>query len=244
MSLEVFGVYTLFKNVTQRIYHVINPIVTNVLTPVFSIIQDNKEKVSANYVKAIEYLGFVNFPIYAMIAFGSYSFISILYGTSYCEYSFVLVCLAFFYAFQSCGSPVGSLLIGLGRTDRGFYWTLFRIFFSLIYLYIASHFSLNIFVFLVFLIPQFTSFPSWVISIQKITTIPFSQYYLLSARPFMCCVPMIPLLFLDRLINNPWVGLPIVCILFILGYIIINKFFRKKIYESVVGLALHYILRK
>ena len=243
MSLEVFGVYNLFKNITRRIYLVINPIIINVLTPVFAIIQDDKEKVSANYTKAVNYLGVINFPIFAMIAVSSYSFISILYGTSYQEYSFVLICLAFFNAFQSCASPVGSLLVGVGRTDRGFYWTVYRIVFTSVYLYIASHFSLNVFVFLVFLIPQFTSYPSWLISINKVTTIRFPQYYLLLVKPFLCCVPMLPLLFLDRLIGNPWVGLPVVSILFLIGYIIINKLFRKDMYYSVISLAQDFISR-
>lgn len=237
MSLELFGVYTLFKNITSRIYQVINPIVTNVLTPVFALMQDCKEKVSLSYIKSVEYLGFVNFLIYAMIAISSYSFITILYGASYVEYSFVLVCLALFYAFQSCGNPVGALLVGLGRTDKGFYWTIYRILFTAAYLSIASQFSLNIFVSLIFLTPQFTSFPSWWIMFKKITTISFSQYYMLSMKPFLMCTPFIPLFFLDRIIDSPYIGLPVVCLLFIIGYIGVNYYFRKDLCLSMISIV-------
>lgn len=244
MSLELFGVYTLFKHITMRIYHVVNPIVTNVLMPVIAMMQDNMEKVSLGYVKAVEYLGFVNYSVYSMMAISSYSFITILYGSSYNGYSFVLICLAFYYAFLSCGSPVGALLVGLGRTDRGFYWTIFRIIFMAIYLYIASHFSLNVFVFLIFLSTQFTSYPSWWITIRGITTISFSQYYMLSMKPFLICLPLLPLFFLDRIINIPFVSLPIVCLLFLAGYMGINMIFRKELLVSIIKIGKQHFFNR
>jgi len=201
------------------------------------LMQDCTEKVSLSYIKSVEYLGFVNFLIYSLIAISSYSFITILYGASYSDYSFVLVCLALFYAFQSCGNPVGALLVGLGRTDKGFYWTIFRIVFTAVYLFIASQFSLNIFVFFIFLTPQFTSFPSWWIIFRKITTISFSQYYMLSMKPFLMCVPFIPLYFLDRMIDSPYIGLPVVCLLFTIGYLGINYLFRKDLCLSMISIV-------
>lgn len=244
MSLELFGVYTLFKNITNRVYQVINPIVTNVITPVFALMQDKKEKISAGYVKVIEYLGFVNFPIYSMMAVVSYSFVTILYGTSYNKYTFVFVCLSLFYAFQSCGNPMGALLVATGRTDKGFYWTIFRILFTGVYLFVASFFPLNIFMILVFLTPQFTAFPSWWIIFRNITNINFSQYYMLPMKPFLICLPLLPLYYLDRIIDLPFVGLPIVCILFVVGYVGMNWILRKGLLLSIIVFLNHSFFKK
>ena len=237
MPLDIFGIYTLFKNLTRRIYDVINPIITNVFTPVLAKIQDDKEKVTKIYVRIVETLGFINFPIYSIIALASFSLISIMYGETYSSYSFVLMCMAFFYAFQSCGNPVGALLVALGRTDRGFYWTIYRIIFTTFYLYVASHFSLKVFSLLIFLIPQLVAFPCWWIIYREVTNLSFVESYLLPMKPFLVSIIFFPLYFLDRIINVPIVGFLVIASLFIVGYIYANLIFRKKLILENLGVV-------
>lgn len=238
MSLELFGIYTLFKNLAMNIYQVINPIVTNVTTPVFAKLQDNKEVLKNGYIKTVNMLGFVNFPIYSILAVSSFSVVSILYGSSYTDYAFVLSCLAIYYAFQSCGNPVGALLIATGRTDRGFYWTIFRIVFTGVYLYIAAHYYLFIFVFLIVLLPIILSYPNWYIVFRKIISIDFKTFFNLSFIPFLACLPLFPLYYLDRFINAPIIGLPIVSALFVAGYYYINRLYRRSLLDEILTLAI------
>lgn len=241
MSLEIFGIYTLFKNLTRRIYDVVNPIITNVFTPVLAKIQDDRGKVTKTYIRIVETLGFINFPLYSIIAFASFSLISILYGDTYCSYSFVLMCMSYFYAFQSCGNPVGALLVALGRTDRGFYWTIYRIIFTALYLYGASHFSLEVFSLLVFLIPQLMAFPAWWIMYRAVTDLSFVESYLLPMKPFLVSLLLCPLYYLDRVINMPIVGLPVIALLFIIGYICVNLIFRRKLTLENFGILKDFL---
>lgn len=234
MPLEIFGIYTLFKNLTKRIYDVINPIITNVFTPVLAKMQNNIELVSNTYIKVVETLGFVNFLLYSIVAFTSYSIISLLYGNSYSSYSLVLLCLAFFYAFQSCGNPVGSLLVALGKTDKGFYWTIVRIILYACYMYFASQFSLNVFILLYTLLPILSSFPSWWMLIRGTTTISFVDYFVLPIKPFMISIFFLPLYFLDIFIGNPFWGIIVVSILFICGYYCLNLIIRKRLCMEVI----------
>ena len=243
MPMEVFGVYTLCKNITMRIYHVINPIVTNVLTPIFAKIQGEKDRLSEAYIRTVEILGYVNFPIYGVVAVGSFSIMSILYGDSYNAYAFVMSSLAIYYAFQSCGNPIGSLLIATGRTDRGFYWTIFRIIFMSLYLKIASVFSLNVFVICIAITPIITSYPCWFIILKKISTIRFYDAFILPMKPFFICLLLSPISFLDNAIESPVVSVSIVSFFFLTGYYMLNNLFRPILQDYMLKNMLRAMVR-
>lgn len=238
MPMELFGIYTLCKNLTMRIYNVVNPIVTNVMTPILAKIQNDKNNLSDAYLRVADYLGYINFPIYGMVFVASYSIMSILYGESYRPYAFVMAGLAIYYAFQSCGNPMGALLIATGRTDRGFYWTIFRLLFTFVYLNIASLFELKIFVLFIVLIPLISAYPSWHIMLRVISNISFGESVMLSLKPMMTCLPILPLYLLNKQISSPFVSMFIVCILFGVGYYVINRLYRPKLQNYILNTLL------
>ena len=244
MTMEFFGIYTLCKNLTMRIYMVINPIITNVLTPIFAKIQDEKDRLSEAYKHVVEVLGFVNFPIYTIVAICSYSIISILYGKMYCDYAFVMSCLAIYYAFQSCANPIGSLLIATGRTDRGFIWTIFRISFTFVYLNIASRFDLNIFALFILLTPIITSYPSWYIKLRVVSTINYKESLWIILKGFVSCIPFLPLFFLDRIIDTPIISASLITVFFVLGFYFINKKYRPVMLNYIIGIMKQAINNK
>lgn len=227
-SMELFGVYTLCKQIVIRVYSTVNPVITNVATPVFAKIQENKSKVNDIYIKIMQVVGFINFPIYAMMACCSTSLMTLLYGDSYTEYSYVLFFLSLYYAFQSIGNPVGSLLIGLGRTDVGFYWTIFRVCFVSIYFYFLSMLDLHYFVFFVFLLSIIMLYPSWFIMLRKVINLKFSTTFFLYIIPFLICVPLLSLYRLDKYIGISLLSIPIILSVFTIGYLLISYMFRRR----------------
>lgn len=227
-SMELFGVYTLCKQITMRVFSIINPIITNVATPVFAKIQEDKSKVNEVYVKIVRIIGFINFPIYSIMACCSTSLIAILYGDSYIQYSYVLFFLCLYYAFQSIGNSVGSLLIALGKTDYGFYWTFFRVCFAGVYFYFLSMLDLHYFVFFVFLLSILMLYPSWLVMLRRVIDIKFSTTFGLSIIPFLPCVPLLSLYWLDQYIGIPLVSISIILVVFSLGYLLISYAFRKQ----------------
>lgn len=227
-SMELFGVYTLCKQISMRMYFVVNPIITNVATPIFAKIQEDKDRVSEIYVKIVRIIGFINFPIYSIMACCATSLMALLYGESYMQYSYVLFFLSLYYAFQSIGNPVGSLLVGLGRTDYGFYWTIFRACFAGIYFYFLSMLDLHYFVFFVFLLSIIMLYPSWVIVLRRVINIKFSVAFRISFIPFMVCSPLLFLYWVDQYIGMPLLSIPIIIVVFSLGYLLISYVFRKQ----------------
>jgi len=126
LSLETLGLYTLTKQLVLRLYNLINPIFTNVLSPWLSSLQDHPKKQKESYLTITRFLAYFNFPIYLSIAVASYELLNVMYGPEYTSGSLLLFTLAVYYSINTLTNPVGSLQIATGRTDLGFYWTLFR----------------------------------------------------------------------------------------------------------------------
>lgn len=242
-TMEVFGVYTLCKSLALRIFQFVNPIVTNVLTPVMAKIQNDKERMTYHYFWCIDVLGAINFPVYFTIAFLSYSILSILYGNTYSEYAYLLTFLSFYYAFISCNNPVGALTVSTGRTDLGMYWTIFRICFYALYYYCISQFSLLFFAFGVALLPVITSYPFWRIVFHQVTTISFPSYFMVPIKPFLCCIPFLPLYWLDHWIACPILALLLLIPVFLGGYSLLTYIFRKQLMREVVSTVRHDVLK-
>lgn len=216
--------------------------------------QDDRDLVTRSYIKVVNFLGFINFPIYSLVAFGSASLLFLLYGPSYEEYGYILFFMALFYAFQSLGNPQGSLLVATGRTDLGFYWTIFRIFFTSTYLYLACRFDFTIFCLLVFCQPMLTIYPSWLICFRNVININFKDNAMLYIRPFLTCVPMAILYFLPKIGNSILgcgdtyvyhiISLLIIASIFIPLYGLINYGFRHSLTLSVWSEISNGFIRK
>ena len=126
-SMEILGVYTLCKQLAARIYGIINPIITKVLTPVLASIQDDMRLVRQKYMNVLYIISAINIPLYFFVAYMSPQFLGVLYGEQYSEYWLILSLLCVNYGILSVGNPIGSLQVALGRTDLGFYWTIYRV---------------------------------------------------------------------------------------------------------------------
>ena len=243
-TMELFGVYNLCKTLASRIFQFVNPVVTTVLTPVMAKIQSDKEKMTFYYFKSIDMLGAINFPVYSIFAILSFSILFILYGESYTQYSFLLFCLAYYYSFVSCNNPVGALTVSTGRTDLEWYWGIFRICFYALYYYCISHFSLWYFALGVALIPIVTSYPYWRIVFHRVSTISFPDFFMVPIKPFLCCIPLIPLYWLDHWLANPLLSLIILTPVLLGGYLLLSYMFRKQLLMEVISILRYDLMKK
>ncbi len=143
LGKEVTGVYSLCKKLVMAIYGAVNPILTKVITPIFALIQKEKDRVRQLYYDIVESLALINMPIYCLIAIFATGILKYLYGDQYIDGTLVLAFISLTYGVNTTGNPVGSLQIAMGRTDSGFYWTICRIIFTSIAIYIGAQFSIN-----------------------------------------------------------------------------------------------------
>lgn len=185
---DVLGLYTLCKKIVQMLYGLINPIITKILTPLFAKIQSDKNKVVGVYFKLIETLSITNLPIYFFVAVFSKTVLFYLYGPEYVEGAFILSVIAMYYGILSLSNPVGSLQIAFGRTDLGFYWTIYRVLTTLLVVYIASFYNIETLVLLFLLLAIINTVVLWRFQIYIILQMDIKLYMSAMLKSFSIVV--------------------------------------------------------
>lgn len=245
LSLSFFGVYSLCKSLSMHIYTFINPIFTGVLTPLFAKIQSESSRIQAAYMRTLNLIGGVTSFFYGIVACAAVPILGILYGQSYTEYGFVLVCLCFYYLQQSMGNPEGSLIIAKGRTDLAFYWSIFRVVFVGSYLYVFSHFfDVDVFIVMLTVLPLFSQYPAYLISFKHLLDIPFFELLWVKIKPLVCILPILSLYLISYYVPNLLLSGLIIGVSFTLIYAAIYYIFRRDLLREIVLYGLELIHRK
>jgi len=220
LGKEVTGVYSLCKKLVMAIYGAVNPILTKVITPIFALIQKEKDRVRQLYYDIVESLALINMPIYCLIAIFATGILKYLYGDQYIDGALVLAFISLTYGVNTTGNPVGSLQIAMGRTDSGFYWTICRIIFTSIAIYIGAQFDINA-IALSMLILNFVVNPVfWRITIKPLIGGGYWEYFRVSL--LICLIVMgsaLPLYAVFHNMTTVWL-----CLLIGLFYAVIYAF--------------------
>lgn len=227
-SLEILGVYSVCKQLAFKVYSFINPIVTKVLTPSLALCQDNQFLLREKYINVIRVLSFIDMPIYFFLCYCSSYVLGVIYGSSYVEYSLAFSILCLYYSICSIGNPLGALLVATGRTDIGFYWTIYRIIVTMIVLYFASLSPFVIFVFVIFILNFINLFPEILLIYKPLLNISCSQYIKSFSTPLFISLILSPLVFIHYMRLNSYIGLVIIGILFLLLYVLLSLVYNKK----------------
>lgn len=143
LGMEALGIYTIAKQIIMRPAQIINPIITKVTFPAMAKIQDDTVRLKKVYLKTINYLSSVNFPIYAFIFIFAHDIVMIMFGAKYFEAIYIMQILAIWGALRSIGNPIGSLLLARGKANWGFWWNLGLFFYVPVGIYIGSHWGLE-----------------------------------------------------------------------------------------------------
>ena len=122
LGAKSLGYYTLAYNLIIKPTIMINPIVTKVAFPVFSKLQNDINKLKRGYLKVLQLLSFVNFPLMVGLAVVAPVAVPIVFGKQWLPSIVLIQILTIVGLLRSTGNPVGSLLLAKGRADLGFKW--------------------------------------------------------------------------------------------------------------------------
>lgn len=176
LGKDVLGVYSLCKKIVQMMYGIINPILTKVLTPLFALLQSARAELKSKYLKLVELLSVINYPLYFMVALSATAILKLLYGETYIEGHWILSFLAVNYGILSIANPVGSLQVALGRTDIGLIWTVYRIISNGIFIYCGSLISFNAMALFILINNIVNIYPFWYIQLRPLLGLSFREY--------------------------------------------------------------------
>lgn len=240
-SLEILGVYTLCKQFTLRIYGFINPIITKVLTPALASLQDDISIVRSKYMQTLYIIAIVNIPIYAYLAYFSPQILRIVYGSQYTDFYLVFSLLCVYYAVLCVGNPVGSLQIALGRTDLGFYWTIYRVISYSIALYVGCLFeNINICVLSLVLLCFINFYPGNKILLRRMIGVKLFEYLDVYRTPLIVCLGLSFVCIIHLLNLGAVISLLLGAILFFPCYIVLIKRYR----PDAIGILINMIKTK
>ncbi|CAM5216471.1 Lipopolysaccharide biosynthesis protein WzxC [Castellaniella defragrans] len=127
------GLYSVPRNLCLQVQFVINPIVTRIGFPLISKLQSDKRALRNIYLQTINMTASVNAPIYLGVAFFTSDIVNLVLGNQWSGAIDLMRVLAIWAFFRSILSPLGSLLLGIGRADLNLKWSL-----GLVLLYVPS----------------------------------------------------------------------------------------------------------
>lgn len=124
LGAEPLGYYTLAYNLVLRPLQKINPVITNVAFPVFSKIQNDIERLKRGYLKILQLLSTVNFPLMAGLAVVAPVAVPVIFGEQWIPSVILIQILTVVGLLRSMGNPVGSLLLARGKAGLSFKWNM------------------------------------------------------------------------------------------------------------------------
>ena len=221
-SMEVLGAYSICKQLAFKVYSFINPIILKVMTPSLALCQSNRPLLKEKYINLLRVLAFVDIPIYFFLCYASAYVLGFVYGDSYVEYALVFSVLCVYYSICSIGNPLGALLVATGRTDLGFYWTIFRIVSTLIVLYLASFGNILVFASAMLLLSIVNIYPEVRLIYQSLLSINYRQYLKSFSMPLFLSFILFPISFVHCIPLTNCAGIAVVGGVFFFFYLLLS----------------------
>lgn len=206
-GMELLGIYNLAKELIMKIIQTINPIITNVATPAFAKIQENMPLVRSSYLRILKILSSINFPIFFLLFLFAKPISLLAFGAKMMEVATFVRILAFWGLLNSVGNPAGILMVSLGRTDLGFYWTIVRVTITTVAILIAGQISMVAVAYSQVVIALLFFFLYWRMMIYNMAQIGILDYLKANVLPFVfsliAAVVTSPVVFFERR-ESPW----------------------------------------
>lgn len=117
---EALGFYTLAYKLMLAPISNISWVICRVMFPAFSKIQHDIKRIRVNYLKMIQLISLVSFPILLGLTVIAPEFVRVLYGPKWVEAIPLIQILAFCGMMQSITSVGGVIYLSLGRADLQF----------------------------------------------------------------------------------------------------------------------------
>ncbi|QKS92641.1 oligosaccharide flippase family protein [Treponema phagedenis] len=184
LGTDSVGIYNLAKDLVLKPAALIAPITSKVATPIFSKLQNDKEKLKKNFFFVQKLVSNLNGLVYLGLFALANPFVSLYYGNSYHECVHLVQILALYYFLRQYGDSIGMICIAKGRTDIDMWWNLIVVCITPFFVLLGSLYSIQIVTLALLLGQLLLSYPGWYMYTKKLLGIPFLKYY----ESFFCTV--------------------------------------------------------
>lgn len=191
LGAETLGVYSIARQLIRRPAQIFNPIITKVTFPAMAKVQGERERLKNIYLRTINYLSSVNFPVYALMIVLAPELVTILFGEKWISVVPIVQILAIYGALRSTGNPIGSLLLAKGKARLGFFWNLGLFLYVPIGIYISSHWGLIGVSWGSVIIMFSLMIPNWYFLVRPLCGAKFFEYHWQIVKPMMISILLI-----------------------------------------------------
>lgn len=122
---EMLGMYMIAYQMVVEPFLKLNPILTRVAFPIFAKRQEDDAVLRRGYCELSKMVAILTLPVLAIMAATANLFIPALFGVKWQPAIALVQILVILGAMKALTNPLGSILYAKGRTDYGFYWSLF-----------------------------------------------------------------------------------------------------------------------
>lgn len=185
LGIEALGIYNVSKNLVNKPSKITNPIITKVTFPVMSKINHDLAKLKSIFLKTINYLSYINFPVYFLIALLAEPLIILMFGNEWQQSIPIVQVLAFVFLLRSIGNPAGSLLLSRGRADIAFYWGLGKLILYPVFIIVGSKFDIFGVTISLLVLNTIIYFLNWRIIVLKTCNASFTEYLNAIKKPLL-----------------------------------------------------------
>lgn len=137
------GYYTLAYKLMMYPLQNISQVICRVLFPAFSAIQSDKQRVKDTYLKVIQSISMITFPMMLGLFVIAPELISLVYGNKWEPVVFLIQVLCFTGMLQSVGTTVGTIFMSQGRADMMLKWGLFAVPMIVLAIFIGVKWGIN-----------------------------------------------------------------------------------------------------
>lgn len=177
LGIEILGIYNIAKNLVSKPSIIINPVITKVTFPVMSKISDDTDRLKGVYIKTINYLTFINTPVYLLIILLANPIVVLLFGNGWDQAIPIVQILSIGFLLKSIGNPAGSLLLSKGKANVAFYWNVVTFILYPIFIITGSYFGIEGIAFSFGFLHLLFIFPNWKFIVNKICKINIAVYF-------------------------------------------------------------------
>jgi len=194
LGMEMLGIYDVIKKLLQRPLFMINPIITNVSFPLMSKFQNDISRLTEVYLRQLNYICALNFPIYIFLFINADLVIELIFGADWLAHKTIFCIISLNFLLASSLNPIGSLLMAKGKVDLSFYWNLGLFFIGPAVIFYGVQWGLTGVAISTFLLYLFLIIPNYSILVRAIINPGFKPYFrqillplLLSLIMGACC---------------------------------------------------------
>ena len=122
LGAEALGYYTMAYRVMMYPLQKVSGIVGRVSFPAFALMQDDRARIRRSYLKAVQYIALLTFPMMAAAMVAAPELVDVLFGPGWAPVAPLIVVLSLAGISGSIGTTVGSLFLATGRSDLMLRW--------------------------------------------------------------------------------------------------------------------------